>query len=184
MIEDIIKETQERFHKAIENFKSSISGISIKANPNMFNAIRVEAYGSETPISNIANINVLDASTFSISIFDASLANATYKAIQASNIGLSCIMEGSVIRAKMPPVSEQNRQKLASLVKNGCEDSKVAIRNIRKDQNEKIAKLLKDKLISEDVSKKGKEKVQDLTDKSITQIEQMMEKKTEELMKI
>ena len=180
--EAILQETQDRFKKTIENFKHSISGLSTKATPAIFNAIRVEVYGSETPISQLASINTMDAKTLSVRVHDASIAGNVSKAIQSANLGVSVIMEGSSIRVVMPPMSEERRKSTCNLVLKALEDSKVASRNIRRDQNELFKKALKDKLVSEDVVKKSEDKIQKITDESIKTLEALSKQKIDEIM--
>jgi ribosome recycling factor len=180
--ESILQETQDRFKKTIENFKHAISGISTKATPAIFNAIRVEAYGSETPISQLANINAMDSKTLSVKIHDPSLAGNASKAIQAANLGVSVIMEGSSIRVIMPPMSEERRKSTSNLVTKACEESKIAIRNIRRDQNEIFKKALKEKLVSEDIVKKSEDKIQKFTDETAKTLEEISKQKIQEIM--
>lgn len=180
--ESIFKETQERFSKTIENFKHSISGLSTKATPAIFNAIRVEAYGSDAPISQIANVNVTDAKTLMVRMHDSSLAGAVNKAITGANLGVQAILEGSTIRVLMPPMSEERRKSTAALVTKAVQDATVSLRNIRRDGNNGLQKLLKEKLISEDVVKKTEDKIQKSTDEFIKQLEALAKTKVEEIM--
>jgi ribosome recycling factor len=180
--ESILKETQERFAKTIENFKNSISGLSTKATPAIFNAIRVEAYGSETPISQVASINVSDSKTMMVRVHDASLAGNVSKAIQSANLGVSVVMEGSSIRVVMPPMSEERRKSTSNLVNKALEDAKVSVRNIRRDQNDELKKGLKDKVFSEDAVKKIEEKIQKLTDECTKNLESLSKIKVDEIM--
>jgi ribosome recycling factor len=145
--EVVLKETQARFEKTLENFKHSISGLSTKATPALFNAIRVEFYGNETPISQIASINVSDSKTLIVRSHEASMAGNILKAIQSANLGVSTILEGSTIRITMPPMSEERRKSTAGLVQKTLEEAKVSVRNIRRDENEILKKALKEKLI-------------------------------------
>ncbi len=181
-VESILKETQERFAKTIENFKNSIAGLSTKASPAIFNAIRVEAYGSETPISQVASINVSDSKTLMVRVHDAGLAGNVSKAIQSANLGVSVAVEGSSIRVTMPPMSEERRKSTAGLVTKALEDAKVAVRNIRRDQNDLLKKGLKDKIFAEDVVKKSEEKIQKFTDECTKTLEGLAKTKVDEIM--
>jgi ribosome recycling factor len=181
-LEDILKETQERFTKSLENFAHSVSGVGSKATPALFNAIRVEAYGDHSPITNLASISISDAKTLMVRVFDAGIAGSVNKAIQAANLGVSCILEGSTIRVTMPPMSEERRKSMCDLVRKTAEDAKVAIRNIRRGANDNAKKLLKEKVVSEDACKNAEEKVQILTDKSLKQLDALMEQKVKEIM--
>lgn len=180
--ESILKETQERFIKTLENFEFSISGVGSKATPALFNAIRVEAYGDHSPISSLATINVSDAKTLMVRVFDASLAGAVNKAVQAANLGVSCILEGSTLRVIMPPMSEERRKSMCDLVKKTEEDSKVAIRNVRRAGNDSIKKLLKNKEIPEDLAEKSETKIQNFTDEFLKKLDIIAEKKVKEIM--
>ncbi len=179
--EVILKETQERFKKTLESFKEAISGLSVKATPAIFNAIRVEVYGSETPISQVAMVSVMDAKTLSLRIHDPSIAGNVSKAIQSANLGVSVIMEGASIRVVMPPMSEERRKSTSNLVNKALEDSKVAVRNIRRDQNEIFKKALKDKTLAEDVVKKSEDKIQKFTDECIKNLEALSTQKVAEI---
>jgi ribosome recycling factor len=180
--EEIITRIQERFAKTMDNFKENISGISMKPNVNLFRAVRVDAYGGESPVTELAVVSISDAKTLMVRVHDSGIAGAVLKGIQAANLGVQAIMEGSSIRVIMPPMSEERRKSTAALVRKTSEDSKVAIRNIRREENDLVKKLLKEKEISEDVSKKTEEKIQKLTDDRIKELDTLVELKTSEIM--
>lgn len=175
---------QERFNQCLESFKKSISGVSAKVSPSLLDAVRCEAYGSMTPISNLANITIVDSRTLSVKIWDASTVQAVYKAIQASNLGTNPVLEGSTIMLPLPPMSAERRNSMIDIVKQNAESAKVAIRNVRRDENDTIKLAQKNKEISEDEQKRFETEVQKLVDSAIGMVDDIIKSKTDELTKV
>lgn len=180
--ETIIKKTQERFNKTLDVFKGTVSGISLKPNANFFNAIKVEAYGGHYPITNYSSVNIVDSKTLNVRVHDAQIAGSVYKAIQAANLGVTAILEGTTIKVIMPPMSTERRKSTSELVTKSAEESKVSLRNIRREENDIVKKMLKEKTISEDVAKKAEKKIQEMTDAVIKDIESISGAKVKEIM--
>lgn len=172
---------QERFTSCIESFKKSISGISIKVSPSLLDAIKCEVYGSTTPISSLSNITIVDSRTLSVKIWDSSAIQPIYKAIQSSNIGTNPVLEGSTILLPLPPMSTERRTSMVDLVKQNAENSKIAIRNVRRDENDSIKTAHKNKEISEDEQKRHENEIQKMVELTIQKIEDITKQKTEEL---
>lgn len=174
-----------QMHKVIENLKNQMSRIRTgRAQPSMLDPVRLDYYGVPTPLSQVAAINCPDAKSFLISPWEATILKDIEIAINKSNIGMTPINDGKVIRLKLPELTEERRKNLVKQVKKIIEDAKISIRQSRKDANEFIKASLKDKAISEDESKQEKDKIQNLTDKYIKIIDQIAEKKEAELTNI
>lgn len=175
---------QERFNSCLESFKKSTSGISAKVSPTLLDSVKCEIYGSMTPISSIANVTVMDARTLCVKIWDSSSVQSVYKAIQASNIGTNPVLEGTTIMLPLPPMSTERRVSMVEMVKQNVENAKVAIRNVRRDENDAIKLAQKNKEISEDEQKRYEVEVQKLVDVAIQKVEEILKQKTEELMNV
>ena len=172
---------QERFNQCLESFKKSISGVSAKVSPSLLDAIKCEIYGSMAPISNFANVSIVDSRTLSVKVWDATTVQSIYKAIQASNIGTNPVLEGSTIILPLPPMSQERRNSMIEIVKQNAESAKVAIRNVRRDENDAIKVAQKNKQISEDEQKRNESEIQKLVDDAIHKVEAVIKQKTEEL---
>ena len=170
---------------AINFFEKEISSIrTSRANPSILDNILVESYGNRTPINQLGTISSPDANLITIQVWDTSLTNLIEKAISESNIGINPQTEGQLIRLPIPKLSEERRQELAKLVSQYAEQSKIAIRNNRRDFLDKIKKDNKDKLISEDDFKKYSNQVQEITDEYISKIDEIVTNKQSEIMKV
>ncbi|MFB5083027.1 ribosome recycling factor [Symbiobacterium thermophilum] len=185
MTKEIIKDAEERMKKAVEVFRQEVAGMRAnRATPALLDKVRVEAYGSEVPVNNVATIEVPDPRTLVIKPWDRSLIKAIERAINASDLGLNPTNDGQVIRLSIPPMTEERRRELVKVVAKRTEEQRVAIRNIRRDANEQIKKLEKDKAVSEDESKRAQDEVQKLTDKYIKEVDQLMAAKEKEIMEV
>jgi ribosome recycling factor len=185
MLNKIYADVEERMKKAVEVVQRELMGIRTgKATPALLEGIRVEYYGNMTPLNQVANISVPDHKLLVIQPWDKTLIGEIVKAIQKSNLGLTPISDANIIRLPIPPLTEERRKDLVKLVKKLAEDGKVAIRNIRRDANESIKKGEKEKKISEDDSRKGQEKVQEMTDKYIKNLDEVANKKEKEVMEV
>ena len=183
MINEIRKDADSRMEKSVEAFKNQISKIRTgRASPSILDGIMVEYYGSATPLRQLASVTVEDSRTLAINLFDRSLGSAVEKAIMASDLGLNPSSAGSVIRVPLPPLTEERRKDLIKVVRNEAEQGRVAVRNVRRDANDKVKALLKDKEISEDEDRRSQDDVQKLTDAYIKLLDTALAEKEKELM--
>ena len=180
MISDIRKDAEVRMDKCVEAFKTQISKIRTgRASPSLLDGIVVEYYGTPTPLRQLASVTVEDSRTLKINVFDRSMSPAVEKAIMASDLGLNPNSAGSDIRVPLPP---ERRKDLTKIVRGEAEQARVAVRNVRRDANDKVKALLKDKEISEDDDRRSQDDVQKLTDAAIKKIEAALADKEAELM--
>ena len=185
MLNEIYTNTEERMKKAVETIRRELSGIRTgKATPALLEGIKVEYYGNMTPLNQMANISVPDHKLLVIQPWDKTQIGEIVKAIQKADLGLTPMPDANIIRLPIPPLTEERRKDLVKLVKKLAEEGKIAIRNIRRDTNDSIKKGEKEKKISEDESRKGQERVQEITNKYIEKIEEVMEKKEQEVMEV
>ncbi|MBE6422061.1 ribosome recycling factor [Succinivibrio dextrinosolvens] len=185
MLNDVHKNAESRMNKAIESLDVRLSKIRTgRAQPALLDGIMVDYYGSQTPLRQVAQINVEDARTLKLSVFDRNAIKAVEKAIQQSELGLNPVVAGVEIRVPLPPLTEERRKELVKIVKNEVEQSKVEIRNIRRDANAEVKDLQKNKVISEDEQRSAEEKIQKQTDASIKKADDLLAAKQKELMEI
>ncbi|OCG62482.1 ribosome recycling factor [Gilliamella sp. GillExp13] len=183
MLNEIQKEAQTRMEKSIDAFQNHISKVRTgRASPSLLDGIMVEYYGSPTPLRQLANIVAEDARTLAITVFDKSLTPLIEKAILTSDLGLNPASAGTVIRVPLPPLTEERRRDLTKIVRNEAEQGRVSIRNIRRDANDQIKALLKDKEISEDDERKAQDLIQKTTDAAIKKLDTVLADKEKELM--
>lgn len=184
-MEQILKDAKSRMDKSIEALRSELAKVRTgKATTTLLDGIKVDYYGSHTPISQVGNLTVLDAHTLSFTPWDKTMVGIVEKAIQEANIGLNPYNDGTNLKIPIPPLNEERRKELVKLVKRFGEDNKVAIRNIRRDANEHLKKAQKDKKISEDELKDAETKTQKLTDDHIKLIEDVLKHKEKEIMEV
>jgi ribosome recycling factor len=185
MINDIQLDAATRMGKSIEALKHEFAKIRTgRAHPSLLDQITVSYYGSESPLSQVANIAVEDARTLTITPWEKGMVQAIEKAIMKSDLGLNPATNGMVIRVPLPSLTEERRRSLVKVVKHEAENGRVAIRNIRRDANSEIKEHLKDKLISEDEARIGEEKIQKLTDQYVKEVETLLEAKEADLLSI
>lgn len=183
MINEIQKDAQDRMEKSLEAFKNQISKVRTgRASPSLLDGINVEYYGSATPLRQLANVTVEDSRTLAISVFDRSMSPAIEKAIMASDLGLNPSSAGTVIRVPLPPLTEERRKDLIKVVRGEAEQGRIAVRNVRRDANDKVKALLKDKEISEDDERRSQDDIQKLTDSYIKKVDESLAQKEAELM--
>ncbi|KAE9530244.1 MULTISPECIES: ribosome recycling factor [Testudinibacter] len=183
MINEIKQDTEQRMEKSIEAFKTQISKIRTgRAHPSLLDGIHVEYYGAATPLRQLANVVAEDARTLAVSVFDRSLIQAVEKAILTSDLGLNPSSAGTTIRVPLPPLTEERRRDLTKIVRAEAEQGKVALRNIRRDANDQIKALLKDKAISEDDERKAQDLIQKITDAGVKKVDEALAEKEKELM--
>ncbi|GAB2471380.1 MAG: ribosome recycling factor [Comamonas sp.] len=181
-----IKQTIEgKMDQSIAAFKNNLTKIRTgRANPALLDTIHVDYYGSMVPLSQVANVSLLDSRTISVQPWEKSMGAKIEKAIRESELGLNPASLGELIRVPMPPMSEERRKEMTKLVRNEGEGAKVAIRNLRRDANDSVKKLVKDKLASEDDQKRAEADVQKVTDKHIALIDQLVADKEQDIMAV
>ena len=183
-MQDILKEAEVRMHAAIEVLVREFAGVRTgRASTGLLEGLKVDYYGTPTPVAQVAALSVPDPKTLLIQPWDAGVLPAIEKAILKSDLGLTPANDGKVIRLTLPPLTEERRKQLAKAVGKLAEDTRVAIRNIRREANEKLkAREKKEKKISEDESRRGQEQVQKATDKFIQRVDELLKKKEEEIL--
>lgn len=183
MINDIKKDAETRMDKCVEAFKNTISKVRTgRASPSLLDGIVVEYYGTPTPLRQLASVTVEDSRTLKINVFDRSMAPAVEKAIMASDLGLNPSSAGSDIRVPLPALTEERRKDLIKVVRGEAEQGRVSVRNVRRDANDKIKALLKDKEISEDDERRSQDEIQKMTDVRIKHVDAALAEKEKELM--
>lgn len=183
MISDIQQDAASRMVKSIEALQKAFSKIRTgRAHPSLLDQISVSYYGSESPLSQVANVTVEDARTLKVVPWEKGMVGAIEKAILSSGLGLNPATQGTVIRLPLPALTEERRRDLVKIVKNEAEQGRVAIRNIRRDANAAVKDALKEKLISEDDARQAEDKIQKLTDQYIKEVEKHLEEKEADLL--
>ncbi len=184
-IADIKKTTETKMEQSIAAFKNNLGKIRTgRANPALLDAVQVEYYGSMVPLSQVANVALLDARTISVQPWEKGMGAKIEKAIRESDLGLNPASMGDLIRVPMPPMSEERRKEMTKLVKSEGEHAKVAVRNLRRDANESVKKLVKDKDATEDDQKRSEADIQKMTDKRIAEIDQLIAAKEQDIMAV
>ena len=182
---EIIKDAKSRMDKSIEAFRSEISKIRTgKATTALLDGIKVDYYGNPSPLNQVANVSVLDVHTLSITPWDKNMVGEIDKAILGADLGLNPVNDGTNIKVPIPSLTEERRKELVKLCKKFGEEAKIALRNIRRDCNEKLKKLEKAKELSEDLRHDAEEDVQKVTDNHSKTIDAMIEHKEKEIMEI
>jgi ribosome recycling factor len=184
-IADIKKQAGEKMAKSIDTLKHDLSKVRTgRAHTGLIDHLRVDYYGTETPINQVANVTLSDARTISIQPFEKKMVQVVEKAIRDSDLGVNPATSGDMIRVPMPALTEERRRELAKIVKHEGENAKVAVRNIRRDAMTHVKQLLKDGEVSEDEDKRAEKDIQALTDKSIADIDKLVADKEKELMAV
>ena len=181
----VTKDAEVRMQKCIEAYKTEIAKLRTgRAHPSILDHVKVNYYGSELPISQVANINVTDARTLTISPWEKNFVGAIEKAILNSDLGLNPATTGEVIRVPMPALNEERRKELIKVLRGEAENAKVSIRNARRDANGELKEMLKDKTISEDEERRLSEEIQKVTNKFVAEVDQLTTAKEKDLMAI
>jgi ribosome recycling factor len=184
-IAEIKQNTQGRMDQSIAAFKNTLTKIRTgRANPGILDTVQVDYYGSMMPIGQVANVSLLDARTISVQPWEKGMGAKIEKAIRESDLGLNPASMGDLIRVPMPAMSEERRKEMTKLVRSEAENAKIAIRNLRRDANEAVKKLVKDKIATEDELKRAEGDVQKVTDKHIAEIDQLVAAKEKEIMEV
>jgi ribosome recycling factor len=185
MIEDIKKDATQRMQKSVDVLKQTLTKLRTgRANTAILEHVRVDYYGNDTPLAQVASVVVEDARTISISPWEKNLVGAIEKAILASDLGLTPNTAGTTIRINLPPLTEERRRDLIKVVKAETENARVAVRGVRRDANQDIKDLAKEKLITSDEEKKAETEIQKLTDQFIAKAEEVMAAKEKELLAV
>jgi ribosome recycling factor len=185
MIKEIIADSDLRMNKSVEKLRQELTHIRTgKASIGLVEPLRVEVYGTEMPVSQVASLSTPDSRTIVIQPWDKSALGAIEKAVQKSDLGLNPMNDGTVIRLAIPMLTEERRKELVKLVKKYVEEAKVAIRNVRRDANEHIKALEKKHEVSEDDSHKAVDRIQETTDKHIKDMDHLFELKEKEILEV
>jgi len=184
-IADIRKTAEQKMAKSIEAFKQELMKIRTgRAHPGLLDQVHVEYYGSMVPISQVANVTLLDARTISVQPWEKGMGPKIEKAIRESDLGLNPASQGDLLRVPMPALTEERRKELTKVVRHSGEDAKIAVRNLRRDANEHLKKLLKDKQATEDEERRAQDEVQKLTDRTVAEIDRLIHGKEAEILAV
>jgi len=183
--QDVKQGADQKMVRSLESLKSNLSKIRTgRAHPGLLENIEVDYYGSPTPLSQVANLTLIDARTIGVAPWEKKMVAVVEKAIRESDLGLNPANSGDLIRVPMPPLTEERRKELSKVVKSEGEEAKVAVRNIRRDANEQLKKGVKEKLISEDDERRAQEDIQKLTDRFVAEIDKVVTQKESEIMTV
>ena len=184
-IADVKKNTEQKMHKSIDTLKADLAKVRTgRAPTGLLDHVMVDYYGTPTNITQVANVTLVDARTIGVQPWEKKMLGTIEKAIRDSDLGLNPSTQGEMIRVPTPALTEERRKEMVKLVKSEAEDAKIAVRNIRRDANEVLKKLLKDKAISEDDERRAQDEVQKLTDKFVTEIDKMVIEKEKEVLTV
>ena len=185
MLEDIKKDAADRMSKCVASLKNELKKLRTgRASTNLLEHLRVDYYGSEVPLQQVANVAVEDARTLTVVSWEKQMVPVIEKAIMKSDLGLMPATAGNVIRVPLPSLTEERRRDLTKVVRHEGESARVGIRNVRRDVLQEMKEMLKEKLISEDVERKAHEEVQKLTDKYVAEVDAVLAEKEKELMQV
>ena len=184
-IADIKKTMESKMDQSIQAIGHGLTKIRTgRANPGLLDSVQVDYYGNMTPITQVANVSLLDARTISVQPWEKGMGAKIEKAIRDSDLGLNPASMGDLIRVPMPPMTEERRKELTKVVRSEGENAKVSIRNLRRDANDAVKKLVKDKLASEDEQKRSEAEVQKITDKHIADVDKLIAAKEQDIMSV
>ncbi|MCE2859597.1 MAG: ribosome recycling factor [Oxalobacteraceae bacterium] len=184
-VADVKKNTEQKMQKSIDTLKADLAKVRTgRAHAGILDHVQVDYYGTPTHISQVANITLLDARTIGVQPWEKKMIATVEKAIRESDLGLNPSTQGDIIRVPTPALTEERRKEMVKLCKSEAEDAKIAVRNIRRDANEVLKKLLKDKAISEDDERRAQEDVQKLTDKFVAEIDKLVAEKEKEVLTV
>jgi len=185
MVEDVLKDLDASLSKGIEGFKKALTKVRTgRANVSILDGVRVDYYGTPTPLNQVAAMAVPDARLITVKPWEKSLIPEIEKAIRSSQLGLNPQSDGEIVRIPMPALTEERRRDLVKMVRKDAEDGRVSLRQARRDANDMLKSFLKDKVISEDDEKAGLKRVQDATDKAISVLDDILGKKEAEIMEV
>ncbi len=185
MIADIKKNTEQKMTRSLETLKADFGKVRTgRAHTGILEHVTVDYYGNPTPISQVANLTLIDARTIGVQPFEKNMVAAVEKAIRDADLGLNPATNGNLVRVPMPALTEERRRDLIKVVRGEAETAKVAVRNVRRDSNEQLKNLLKDKSVSEDEERRAQDEVQKLTDRFIAEIDKALHVKEADLMAV
>lgn len=184
-IPDIKHTAEHKMARTIESFKAELQKIRTgRAHPGLLDQVHVDYYGSMVPISQVANVTLLDARTIGVQPWEKGMGAKIEKAIRESDLGLNPASQGDLLRVPMPPLTEERRKDLTKVVRHAGEEAKVAARNLRRDANEHLKRLLKDKQVTEDEERRAQDDVQKLTDRTIAEVDRLVHGKEAEILAV
>lgn len=184
-IADVKKTAEQKMNKSIETLKANFGKVRTgRAHTGLLDHIQVDYYGSPTQLTQVANVTLIDARTIGVQPWEKKMVSVVEKAIRESDLGLNPSTHGDMIRVPTPPLTEERRRDLVKLIKGEAEDAKIAIRNVRRDANEGLKKLVKDKAVSEDDERRAQDDVQKLTDKFVAEVDKVLAEKEKEIMTV
>ncbi len=184
-IAEIRKNAEAKMQKSVEALKHELQKIRTgRAHPGLLDQVHVDYYGSMVPISQVANVSLLDARTISVQPWDKGMGAKIEKAIRESDLGLNPAAQGDLLRVPMPALTEERRKELTKVVRHTGEEAKVAVRNLRRDANEHLKKLLKDKQVAEDEERRAQDEVQKLTDRTVAEIDKLVHAKEADVLAV
>ena len=185
MIADVKKTAEQKMKKTLETLKGDLAKVRTgRAHAGILDHVMVDYYGTPTPIPQVGNVNLLDARTIGVTPWDKKMASAIEKAIRDSDLGLNPATQGDTVRVPMPALTEERRKELIKVVRHEGENARVAIRNVRRDANNQLKDLLKQKKVAEDEERRAQDEVQKLTDRHIADIDKLLQQKEADLMAI
>jgi ribosome recycling factor len=185
MTAEVKKSAEQKMHKTMETLKTDLSKVRTgRAHTGILDHVLVDYYGTQMPINQVANVTLLDARTISVHPWEKKMVSVIEKAIRESDLGLNPATAGEVIRVPMPPLTEERRRDLIKVVKHEAENARVAVRNIRRDANNALKELLKQKTISEDQERRAQDEIQKLTDRFISEIDRALQSKEADLIAV
>ena len=185
MLDEIQQDAQTRMQKSIENLEGNFAKIRTgRAHPSILDAVMVDYYGSEVPISQVANVNVEDARTLTVQPWEQAMVAVVEKAIMMSDLDINPVVNGNVMRIPMPPLTEERRRDLTKIARQEAENARVAIRNVRRDANGDVKDLLKEKDITEDEARGSEDRIQKITDEAVKKVDDLLAEKESALMEV
>ncbi len=184
-IPEIRKNAEHKMQQSIEALKANLAKLRTgRANPQLLDTVHVEYYGSMLPLSQVANLSLLDARTIGVAPWEKGMGAKIEKAIRESDLGLNPASQGDLIRVPMPPMTEERRKELTKVARGEGENARVAVRNLRRDANDQVKRLVKDKLVSEDDERRAQDDIQKLTDRMIAEIDKIVASKEQDIMAV
>ena len=184
-IAQIKQNAEQKMQQSVDSFKGNLTKIRTgRANPGLLDTVQVDYYGAMVPISQVANVALLDARTISVSPWEKGMGAKIEKAIRDSDLGLNPASQGDLIRVPMPAMTEERRKELTKVVRSEGEHAKVSIRNLRRDANDSVKKLVKDKLASEDDERRSQDEIQKFTDRFIVEVDKLVSGKEADIMAV
>jgi ribosome recycling factor len=184
-IAEIKTTAEQKMGRSVETFHNELNKIRTgRAHPGILDQVHVDYYGSSVPISQVANVTLLDARTISVQPWEKGMGAKIEKAIRESDLGLNPAAQGDLLRVPMPPLTEERRRELTKVARHAVEEARIAVRNLRRDANEHLKNLLKDKQVPEDEERRAQDEVQTLTDRTIAEIDRLISAKEAEIMAV